>query len=51
MGILDVNKLDFSIVRESSGSSNRSCYDVPIIYADISSTQQLRKIGKGAGRV
>ncbi|MHB8914790.1 MAG: NAD-dependent epimerase/dehydratase family protein [Thiobacillus sp.] len=35
------HKLDASIVRESLSSTNRVGYDVPAIYADITSTTQL----------
>ncbi len=41
MKYLQKNNLDISIVRESAESSNRSGYDVPVIYADISRTRQL----------
>jgi nucleoside-diphosphate-sugar epimerase len=37
------NGLEASIVREGAGLSNRSGYDVPVIYADVSSTSQLMR--------
>lgn len=38
---LATNKLDASIVQESAALTNRSGYDVPVIYADVTSTMQL----------
>ncbi|MFZ4288303.1 NAD-dependent epimerase/dehydratase family protein [Variovorax sp. HJSM1_2] len=38
---LSASNLDFSIVREAENNSNRSGYDVPAIYADVSKTQRL----------
>lgn len=40
--MLKENKLDISIVRESAVLTNRTGYDVPIIYADVTKTQQLK---------
>ena len=40
---LAANQLDFSIVRESAGSSTHTGYDVPVIYADVSRTMELMK--------
>lgn len=40
---LAINKLDASIVQEDAGLSNRIGYDVPAIYADITSTLQLMR--------
>jgi GDP-4-dehydro-6-deoxy-D-mannose reductase len=40
---LTINKLDASIVQESTSLTNRTGYDVPVIYADISNTLQLMK--------
>ena len=40
---LTSNGLEASIVREEAGLSNRSGYDVPLIYADVSSTSQLMR--------
>jgi GDP-4-dehydro-6-deoxy-D-mannose reductase len=40
---LMLNKLDTSIVQESAALTNRSGYDVPVIYADITNTAQLMK--------
>ena len=40
---LTSNGLEPSIVREGAGLSNRSGYDVPAIYADVSSTSQLMR--------
>lgn len=37
------NGLDFALVDEDSGNSNHKGYDVPAIFADISSTTALRK--------
>lgn len=48
---LKENKLDISIVRESAELSNRSGYDVPIIYADITKTQQLKNMRVGTDSV
>lgn len=41
---LSLNKLDALIVQESAALTNRTGYDVPVIYADISNTMQLMKI-------
>lgn len=38
---LAINKLDISIVRESSELTRRTGYDVPIIYADTTHTKRL----------
>lgn len=38
---LAINKLDISIVRESSELTRRTGYDVPVIYADTTNTRQL----------
>jgi GDP-4-dehydro-6-deoxy-D-mannose reductase len=38
---LTINKLDASIVQEAAALSNRSGYDVPVIYADMTNTMQL----------
>ena len=38
---LEKFKLDPSIVRESSGLSNHTGYDVPVIFADMTKTKQL----------
>ena len=38
---LFINNLDASIVHESPALTNRTGYDVPVIYADISKTLQL----------
>lgn len=43
---LTINKLDASIVRESAALSNRTGYDVPVIYADVTNTMQLMKTRK-----
>ena len=40
---LAINNLDISIVRESSELTSRTGYDVPVIYADITNTEQLMK--------
>lgn len=40
---LAIYKLDASIVREASELTNRVGYDVPVIYADITSTMQIMK--------
>lgn len=37
------NGLDASIVRENTGLSNHTGYDVPVIYADITKTSQLMR--------
>jgi len=42
--ILEQNGLDVSIVRESAELTNRTGYDVPIIYADITKTRQLKDL-------
>jgi len=39
--LLKKNKLDVSIVRESEELSNRSGYDVPVIYADMTKASKL----------
>jgi len=39
--LLEKNKLDVSIVRESEELSNRSGYDVPVIYADMTKASKL----------
>lgn len=41
---LSIYKLDTSIVQEAPVLSNRSGYDVPVIYADVSKTMQLMRI-------
>lgn len=41
---LEENKLDISIVREAEEKSNRTGYDVPMIYADMQRTSQLTGI-------
>lgn len=41
-GLLAHNGLDFSLVDEDSGHSNRSGYDVPAIFADMSDTIALQ---------
>lgn len=38
---LEKNQLDISIVKESAGLSQRTGYDVPVIYADVSKTSRL----------
>lgn len=43
MRYLSIHKLDASIVYESAGLSNRTGYDVPAIYADITSTLNLMR--------
>ena len=43
MRYLSIHKLDVSIVHESAGLSNRTGYDVPEIYADITSTLNLMR--------
>ena len=40
---LVINKLDTSLVQESAALTNRTGYDVPVIYADITNTTQLMK--------
>jgi GDP-4-dehydro-6-deoxy-D-mannose reductase len=45
---LTINKLDASIVQESAALTNRSGYDVPVIYADVTNTLQLIKLRKEA---
>lgn len=40
---LEASGLDVAIVREAAELSNRSGYDVPVIYADVSKTQDLIK--------
>ena len=40
---LQASGLDVAIVREAAELSNRSGYDVPVIYADVSKTQDLIK--------
>ena len=40
---LAMHKLDISIVQEAAELTNRTGYDVPAIYADITSTMQLMK--------
>ena len=40
---LTINKLEPSIVQESPALTNRTDYDVPVIYADITNTKQLMK--------
>jgi GDP-4-dehydro-6-deoxy-D-mannose reductase len=47
---LTINKLDASIVQEAAALSNRSGYDVPVIYADITNTMQLIGVRKFSGR-
>ncbi len=43
MRYLEIYKLDASIVHESTALTNRVGYDVPVIYADITSTLQLMR--------
>ncbi len=38
---LTINKLDVSIVQDADQLSNRTGYDVPVIYANVTSTSQL----------
>jgi nucleoside-diphosphate-sugar epimerase len=47
---LSLNKLDASIVQEADALSNRSGYDVPVIYADVTKTMQLMKIWRTSGK-
>ncbi|MBI3811895.1 MAG: NAD-dependent epimerase/dehydratase family protein [Nitrospirae bacterium] len=41
---LSIYKLDASIVQEADELSNHTDYDVPVIYANVTSTMQLMKI-------
>ncbi|MDD2799966.1 MAG: NAD-dependent epimerase/dehydratase family protein [Methylococcales bacterium] len=45
---LTLNQLDASIVQESAALTNRSGYDVPVIYADVTNTMQLMQLEKEA---
>lgn len=45
---LAIHGLDISIVREATNLTNRTGYDVPEIYADITSTLQLMKIRRAS---
>jgi GDP-D-mannose dehydratase len=40
------NNLDAAIVQESAALTNRAGYDVPVIYADMTKTTELRQSGK-----
>lgn len=42
--ILSAHGLDMSIVREAESLSNRTGYDVPVIYADMTRTNQLMSL-------
>jgi len=44
MRALSAHGLDFSIVREASNLSNRTGYDVPVIYADMNKTSSLPRL-------
>jgi len=44
---LKPHALDFSIVDEGQCLSNRSGYDVPVIYADIEKTRRLMQGNSG----
>lgn len=46
---LAVYKLDASIVHEAAELSNRIGYDVPVIYANVTSTKQLMEIWRESG--
>ena len=41
---LETHKLNASVVHESTDFSNRTGYDVPVIYADLTNTMELMKL-------
>lgn len=46
--LLSEHHIEMSVVRESAGFSNRSGYDVPVIFADINKTKNLMRLqGRG----